>query len=85
MSYFDSIYSDSDLSHRARSVYMYLHDRSSRDRSCWPSIRTIAADLHLSRSTVKRALNELVQRGYLSKTARYRPNGSSTSNSYTLL
>ena len=65
MSYFGTIYADTDLPHRARAVYMYLRDRSGTAGSCWPGINTIAADLHLSRSTVKRALNELTAKGYL--------------------
>ena len=83
MSYFDSIYA-ADLPHRAVTVYMYLKDRSDRQGKCWPGIKTIASDLELSRSTVKRALNELVASGYLIKEKRYRPNGSSTSNLYTI-
>ena len=42
------------------------------------------ADLKFSRSTVKRALGELEQQGYLERLPRYRPNGSSTSNLYTV-
>lgn len=82
MSYFGTIYADEDLPHRARAVYMYLRDRSGTTGSCWPGINRIAADLHLSRSTVKRALNELTAKGYLIKEERHRPNGSSTSNLY---
>ena len=41
MSYFQSIY-QSDLSHRARAVYMYLKDRSDQDGKCWPAIQTIS-------------------------------------------
>lgn len=63
---------------------MYLRDRGDAQQKCWPSIKTIAADLHLSRSTVKRALGELEQHGYLERLPRYRPNGSSTSNLYTV-
>ena len=84
MSYFDTIYADHLLPHRARTVYMYLRDRGDARQKCWPSIKTIAADLHLSRSTVKRALGELEQHGYLERLPRYRPNGSSTSNLYTV-
>lgn len=84
MSYFGTIYADEDLPHRARAVYMYLRDRSGPAGSCWPGINTIASDLHLSRSTVKRALNELAAKGYLKKESRFRPNGSSTSNLYTV-
>ena len=54
MSYFDTIYADTFLPHRAIPVYMYLKDRSGSTGSCWPGIKTIAKDLNLSRSTVKR-------------------------------
>ena len=47
-------------------------------------LQTIARDLKLSRSTVKRALRDLEQTGYLEKQKRYRKNGSCTSNLYTL-
>ncbi|HFL3558728.1 TPA: helix-turn-helix domain-containing protein [Clostridioides difficile] len=47
-------------------------------------MKTIARDMNLSRSTVKRALADLEQHGYLAKLPRYRPNGSNTSNLYTL-
>ena len=39
MSYFGSIYADQELSHRAKTVYMYLKDRSNADGTCWPSVR----------------------------------------------
>lgn len=84
MGYLKTIYT-SGLPHRAVAVYMYLYDRADRDKSCWPSIPTIARDLRISRSTVKRALKELVSAGYLKKEYRYRENGSHTSNLYTFL
>ena len=84
MNYFRTIYADTDLSHRARVVYMYLRDRSNARGECWPGIKTIAADLKLSRSTVKRALGDLERSGYLQKDPRYRENGSCTSNLYHL-
>lgn len=84
MSYFGTIYADPNISHKAMVVYMYLKDRSDAQGKCWPGIRTIAADLKLSRSSVKRALNELAAKGYLIKEPRHRANGSSTSNLYTL-
>lgn len=51
---------------------------------CWPGINTIASDLDLSRSTVKRALADLEKHGYIEKTQRYRDNGSFTSNIYSI-
>lgn len=82
MSYFGTIYSASpdELPHRARAVYMYLKDRSGKDNDCWPAVNTIAADLQFSRSTVKRALHDLVRAGLIEKETRYRENGSHTSN-----
>ena len=82
MSYFGTIYADPDISHRAMAVYMYLKDRSDAQGICWPGINTIASGLKLSRSTVKRALTELEAKGYITRTPRHRPNGSSTSNLY---
>ena len=82
MGYFDSIYSDNSLPHRAKAVSMYLQDRMDTERKCWPGIRRIAADLRLSRTTVKRALRELEQSGYLRRIQRIRENGGSTSNLY---
>lgn len=84
MSYFGTIYADAELPSRARAVYMYLRDRSDGEGKCWPGIKTIAADMKLSRSTVKRAITDLEQRGYLNKLARYRANGSRTSNLYSV-
>ena len=83
MGYFEKIY-QSDLSHRARAVYMYLKDQADSDGKCWPGIRTIAAELGLSRSTVKRALNDLYRAGLISKEFRWRENGSCSSNLYRL-
>ena len=73
-----------ELSHRAKTVYMYLKDRSNADGTCWPSVRRIAADLKLSRRTVQRALSDLEHHGFLERTHRRRPNGSLTSNFYRL-
>ena len=67
MSYFGTIYADTELPSRAKAVYMYLRDRSDAEGKCWPGIKTIASDMKLSRSTVKRALHDLEQRGYLKK------------------
>ena len=84
MSYFGSIYADQEPSHRAKTVYMYLKDRSNADSTCWPSVRRIAEDLKLSRRTVQRALADLEQQRFLERTHRRRPNGSLTSNFYRL-
>ena len=83
MGYFTSIYS-SELPHRAVAVYMYLHDRADRDGKCCPAIGTIARELKLSRSTVKRAIANLEKSGCLSKELRWRENGGKSSNMFYL-
>jgi DNA-binding MarR family transcriptional regulator len=85
VSWFSDIYADGELSHRAKTVYMYLRDRADAEGKCWPGIKTIAGDLKLSRSTVKRAIADLEQSGYLERTHRFRENGSYTSNLYKVL
>ena len=84
MSLFGSIYADRNLPHRACVVYMYLRDRADTEGKCWPGINRIAADLGLSRSTVKRALGDLEKGGWLTRVPRSRENGSRTSNLYFL-
>lgn len=84
MSFFERIYKE-DLPPRAKTVYMYLKDRSNKDGKCWPAVKTIAKDTSLSVSTVKRVIADLVRYGFLTKESRYRENGSYTSNQYYVL
>lgn len=74
-----------DLPHRAKLVYLYLYDRKNKDNVSWPGINTIARDLSLSRTTVKRAIQDLVDSNLVCKEAHYRANGSATSNRYYLI
>lgn len=85
MSHFAKLYANGDLPHRAKLVYVYLHDRCDKEKKAWPGINRIASDLSLSRSTVKRALNDLVKAGLIRKEPHFRENGSATSNRYYLL
>ena len=82
LAYYDSIYNDEELSHRAKLVYIFLKDHTDKDGTCWPGINTIAAGVSLSRSTVKRALDDLVRAGLVVKSSRWRENRSLTSNLY---
>lgn len=81
MGYFQTVY-DSELSHRARAVYMCLKDHADAQGRCWPGIRTLMRELNLSRRTVQRALKELEQAGLIQRQPRYRENGSRSSNLY---
>jgi DNA-binding MarR family transcriptional regulator len=81
--YYTSLYS-SELPHRAVTVYMYLRDRCDKDGKCYPAIGTIARELKLSRSTVKRALADLEKSGRIRKEQRWRENGGKSSNLFYL-
>ena len=74
-----------DLPLQAKLVYLYLYDRKNKDNVTWPGLNTIARELSLSRSTVKRAIQDLERAGLVRKEAHYRQNGSATSNRYYLL
>ena len=73
------------MPHRCVTVYMYLKDRADKDDKCWPAIKTIAKELGLSSSTVKRALDDLYGAGLLTREPRWRENGSHSSNLYRLV
>lgn len=75
---------DLGLRHRAVTVYCYLCDRSNKYGECFPSAKTIALDLSLSRRTVFRALHELLDKGLIEKQPRMRTNGGISSNLYRL-
>ena len=55
MSKFNFIYAE-DLSHREKTVYIYLRDRADASGVCWPGIKTIAGELGLSPRTVQRQI-----------------------------
>lgn len=75
------IYS-TNLPHRAIAVYMYLRDRADKNGACFPAISTIASDLKISKSTVKRALGDLEKAHYIRHERRYRQSGGNSSNLY---
>ena len=82
MSYFSEIYGDEALTARAKLVLLYLHDRANQNGESWYAIGTMAKDLSLSRSTIKRALAELGRQGRVVKQMRFRENGGRSSNLY---
>ena len=77
------VYQDTALSSKAVSVYLYLCERASKEtKSCYPSMKTIARDLHISLASVKRSINELEKNFYIRKENRFRNNGGKSSNLY---
>ena len=75
---------NTDLPHRAVTVYIYLYDRANKQGECWPAISTISKDLKLSPSTVRRALKDLKKECLLETEQRYRTKGGKSSLLYKL-
>ena len=78
MSRLDFLYR-TELPHRAVAVYIYLADRTNENNECCPAIPTIAADLKLSASTVRRGIRDLKKAGLLKTEQQYRKNGGKSS------
>ena len=83
MSRLDFLYR-TELPHRAVAVYIYLADRTNENNECWPAIPTIAADLKLSASTVRRGIRDLKKAGLLATEQRYRKKGGKSSLMFRL-
>ena len=74
-----------ELPHRAVAVYLYLKDRADKEGTCYPAIGTIAKELHLSVSTIKRAISDLERNGFIRKKQRWRENGGRSSLLFEIL
>lgn len=83
MSRLDFLYR-TELPHRAVAVYIYLADRTNENNECWPAIPTIASDLKLSHSTVRRGIRDLKKAGLLATEQRYRKKGGKSSLMFRL-
>jgi len=68
----------------AKPVLFNLANRANGSHECWPSLDRIAFETGLSKSSVKKALKQLRQEGYLTITPRKRDGGGSASNGYRL-
>ena len=72
-----------DLSHRAVAVFI-LSDRANKENECFPAIPTIAKELKLSESTVRRALRDLRKAKLIETEQRYREMGGTSTLLYRL-
>lgn len=73
-----------ELPSRAITVYLYLRGRANKKGVCWPAIPTMARELKMSESTIRRALRDLVREGFLVIEERHRESGADSSNLYSI-
>ena len=78
----NKLITDKNISKAEFRILCYLLMRAGNQDVCYPSLNTISKDTDIGLSTVKRAIPELVDKGYLKKVNRKRRNGSATSNLY---
>ena len=80
------VFKDTSLKSTQTLVMLAIADNATgeegREGTCFPSVSLIAKKTRLSRSTIARAINSLIQSGHLLKSCRQRENGSSSSNIY---
>ena len=81
--YFYNKVSGANVSSSSRTVYRALLHYANRETwSCFPSIKTIAKDTGMSRSTIMRCLNELEKEDLILRINRLREKKGKTSNIY---
>lgn len=78
MGCFENVYLP-ELPQRTGTIYMYLKNHAGKGGACWLGCKTISREL-MSRSTIKRALDDLRQAKLIAKAPRRRDNGSLNSN-----
>jgi len=59
-----------DLSIKAKALYSVLACYANKQRSCFPSISTLADDLNISQRTTKRLIKELKDQDYIKRVCR---------------
>lgn len=73
-----------ELTQRATLVAFYLINRADQENTCFPGVKTIAKDCHMSTRTVQRALNDLEEAGFIKRESRFHEMGGQRSNMYYL-
>lgn len=63
-------------------AYCRLGIHANKDGACWPSVKTLAAEMGITERSVQRRINELESLGAVLVSPRKRPDGSLTSNAY---
>lgn len=65
-------------------VYAVLAEHANADQECWPSINRIASRSNLSATTVRSAIQQLEETGWVTVRGRATDDGRQTSNLYKI-
>ncbi|BAU99982.1 helix-turn-helix domain-containing protein [Aurantimicrobium minutum] len=67
-----------------KTIWIYLKSRQGVNATSWPSHQTISKETSIGKSTVKRKINNLIEKGLLQSTQRF-VGHEQTTNTYTVL
>ncbi len=70
---------------QSQVVFMHICKYLNDEGSCWPSMNRLAKDCGMSRRTVQRRIDLLVEKNVLSTEKRHREDGSYTSSLYRVV
>lgn len=73
------------LTSKAATVIRVLALHSDKTDECFPGLKRLANKCRFSVRTVQRGLDELLEKGIITKKHNYRPDGSQTSNIYKII
>lgn len=82
--YNDCLKSDLFDNHYQIVIYVFLKMFADKNNQCYPSIKTLSKLSKIGITKVKITINELEEKHLISKEHRTRPDGSQSSNLYTL-
>ena len=66
-----TVLTDPELSLSAKAVYSILSTYANKQRTCYPSVKTLADVAGCSCSTIDRAVKELKIKNYIKRKGRY--------------
>ena len=72
------------ISAKAKVVYIYLCRLFGQEKQAYPAHKTTAEACGISLSSVRKAIDELEQAGFIERKPQYRDNGGQRANLYTL-
>lgn len=67
---FDMVARNPLISLQAKGVYMILVSYANNKGECWPGIERLAAEMGVHERTIRRSINELVEKGAITKVSR---------------
>ena len=73
------------IHHRFKTLLWTLADKYGEDGLVFPSVKTLATEINVSRSTIHRWLNELETAGLVTRKHRYRTSDGGQTSSYYVL